>query len=56
MPKYWLLDPVAQTVMVLTLAGEAYREVGVFRGEETIVSVELAGLTLTVGQVFAEAG
>lgn len=29
-PEYWLADPVAQTVMVLSLAGKAYREVGVF--------------------------
>ena len=40
-PEYWLLDSEAQTVMVLTLDGEAYREVGLFRGNETIASVEV---------------
>ena len=50
-PEYWLIDPVAQTVMMLTLDGEVYREVGTFRGDETINSVEFA-LELTVGQIF----
>lgn len=52
-PEYWLIDPFAQTVMVLTLAGEAYREVGIFSREATIVSVELRELELTVAQIFA---
>lgn len=52
-PEYWLIDPVAQTVMVLTLEGEAYREIGVFGNQETIASVEFAQLELTVGQIFA---
>jgi len=52
LPEYWLLDPVAQTVTVLTLDGEEYREVGVFRGEEAIVSLEFTALNLTAGQIF----
>lgn len=51
-PEYWLIDPVAQTMMVLTLDGEAYREVGVFSKDEAIASFEFAGLELTVGQIF----
>ena len=59
-PEYWLIDPVAQTVMVLTLEGEAYREVGVFGNQATlaeschqeITSIEFADLNLTVGQIF----
>ena len=54
-PEYWLIDPLAQTVMVLTLDGEIYREVGMFQGEEAIASIEFARLKLTVGQIF-EAG
>lgn len=50
--EYWLIDPVAQTVMVLSLEGEAYREVGVFGKQETIFSVEFAGLKLVVEQIF----
>ena len=51
-PEYWLLDPVAQTVLVLTLDGTDYREVGLFKRSEAIISVEFAELQLAVGQVF----
>jgi Uma2 family endonuclease len=51
-PEYWLLEPVAQTVMVLTLDGESYREVGVFCRDVAIASVEFTSLALTVGQIF----
>ncbi|HIK56095.1 MAG TPA: Uma2 family endonuclease [Synechococcales cyanobacterium M55_K2018_004] len=51
--EYWLIDPVAQTVMVLTLEGDAYREVGVFGNQEAIVSIEFPDLTLTAGQILA---
>jgi len=47
-----LIDPIAQTVTVLVLEGEAYREVGVFGKEEAIASIELAGLELKAGQIF----
>jgi Uma2 family endonuclease len=50
--EYWLVDPVAQTVMVLSLEGQTYREVGVFRLQDTIESIELPGLELTVEQLF----
>jgi Uma2 family endonuclease len=51
-PEYWLLDPVAQTVMVLVLEGEDYREVGIFSGDTAIASLEFAELKLTAGQIF----
>lgn len=51
-PEYWLLDPVAQTVMVLALEGAAYREVGVFGKAEGIASIEFPELELTVEQIF----
>lgn len=51
-PEYWLLDPVAQTVMVLSLEGEDYRESGVFSGEEAIASLEFTELKLTARQIF----
>ncbi|MGA7936136.1 MAG: Uma2 family endonuclease [Kovacikia sp.] len=51
-PEYWLIDPVAQTVMVLTLDGEAYQEIGIFSRDKAIASVQFARLELTSGQIF----
>ncbi len=52
-PEYWLIDPMAATVMVLTLAGASYQEVGVFGTQDAIVSVEFPELALRVEQLFA---
>ncbi len=51
-PEYWLIDPVAQTIMVLTLEAEAYREVGVFDKQDKIASIDFSELTLTAAQIF----
>jgi Uma2 family endonuclease len=53
-PEYWLVDPVAQTVLVLALAGNQYREVGTFGKQEAIVSAEFPELTLMVEQIFEQ--
>ena len=51
-PEYWLLDPVAQTLLVLTLDGTDYREVGRFSGNQKITSIEFAQLQLEARQIF----
>lgn len=51
-PEYWLVDPLAQTILVLSLEGETYQEIGVFGQSDAIVSVEFADLQLTVAQIF----
>jgi Uma2 family endonuclease len=51
-PEYWLIDPVAQTVMVLTLSRVGYQEVGVFGTQAAIASVEFPDLALRVEQIF----
>jgi Uma2 family endonuclease len=51
-PEYWLVDPVAQTVMVLSVQGETYQEIGVFGEPAAISSIEFAGLRLAVAQIF----
>jgi Uma2 family endonuclease len=48
-----LIDPVAQTVMVLSLEGGAYQEIGVFGNDKAVISVEFAELELTGEQIFA---
>jgi Uma2 family endonuclease len=52
-PEYWLIDPQDQTVNVLELQGDDYREVGTFRGDDRIISPSFPELTLTAGQVFS---
>jgi Uma2 family endonuclease len=51
-PEYWLLNPVAETALVLTLDDEAYREVDEFSKAASIPSIEFAELELTAGQIF----
>ena len=50
--EYWLIEPSTQTVMVLVLRGDEYREVGVFSGGDRIDSPTFPGLTLTANQIF----
>jgi Uma2 family endonuclease len=51
-PEYWLVDPMAQTVLVLVLDGDKYRDVGRFSGQDAITSSEFPELSLTAGQIF----
>ncbi|ETX05671.1 MAG: hypothetical protein ETSY2_21595 [Candidatus Entotheonella gemina] len=51
-PEYWIVNPMDETVTVLTLEGEAYGEHGVFRRGDEASSVLLEGLTLRVDEVF----
>jgi Uma2 family endonuclease len=48
--EYWLIDPVKQVVLVLTLAGGIYQEI-TFTGAQIIRSPTFPGLTLTAVQV-----
>ncbi len=52
-PEYWLIDPQAQTVQVLTLQGKLYEEVGVFGRGDAIASREFPQLVLSTDQIFA---
>ncbi|MGF1517281.1 MAG: Uma2 family endonuclease [Nodosilinea sp.] len=51
-PEYWLIDPIAQTLQVLSLAENGYQVVGVFEAAGAIASVEFPDLVLTVEQLF----
>ena len=51
-PEYWIVDPRVETVTVLTLAGGAYVEHGVFSRGEAATSPLLDGLTLAVTAMF----
>ena len=51
-PEYWIVDPRDETITVLTLAGNAYEEHGVFRRGQTATSPLLEGLDVQVAATF----
>jgi Uma2 family endonuclease len=51
-PEYWLIDPIAGTVLVLQLQGDDYETIGLFSGNEAIASPLLQDGRLTVDRIF----
>jgi len=51
-PEYWIVNPQAETITVLTLRGNAYEEAGVYRRGGSAASVALAGFSVDVAAVF----
>ena len=54
-PEYWIVDPDGETVTVLTLAGNAYVEQGVFSRGDTATSALLDGVAVDVTSLLDEA-
>ncbi len=54
-PEYWIIDPDAQTLLVLELTGKDYTEVGSFSGNEQVRSPQFRELNLIAKQIFAAA-
>jgi len=50
-PEYWIIDPEAQTVLVLKLVGNTYNEFGSFSGNEQVLSPQFSELKLTAAQI-----
>ena len=51
-PEYWIVNPLDETISVLTLRGDAYVEHGVFRRGERAASLILDGFSVSVDEVF----
>jgi Uma2 family endonuclease len=51
-PEYWIVNPLDETITVLTLDGDAYTEHGVFRRGESAASALLDGFAVRVDEVF----
>ncbi|HET9223503.1 MAG TPA: Uma2 family endonuclease, partial [Roseiflexaceae bacterium] len=51
-PEYWIVNPLDETITVLTLDGDAYAEHGIFRRGESAASALLDGLSVRVDEVF----
>ena len=51
-PEYWIVNPLNQTITVLTLQGDAYVEHGVFTRGALATSALLSGFTVDVSAAF----
>ncbi|MGL4499366.1 MAG: Uma2 family endonuclease [Planktothrix sp.] len=51
-PEYWIVDPQTQTILVLELTGDTYREIGNFTNDDLVTSPRLKELNLKVSEVF----
>ena len=51
-PEYWIVNPLDQTITVLTLEGNAYTAHGIFRRGQTATSLLLQGFAVEVSAVF----
>jgi Uma2 family endonuclease len=51
-PEYWIVNPIDQTITVLALNTNAYREYGLFRRSEQAKSLLLTGFSVSVAEVF----
>lgn len=54
-PEYWIVDPLDQAIIVLTLDGHHYVEHGVFRPGMRATSALLAGFSPAVSDLFGPA-
>jgi Uma2 family endonuclease len=50
--EYWLISPSTKTILILTLQGDDYEEVGTFGGSDRVISLHFPELVLTADQVF----
>ncbi len=51
-PEYWIVNPINDTITVLVLDGETYREHGIFRRGDRATSKLLDGFSVDVDTVF----
>ncbi|MEH1835233.1 MAG: Uma2 family endonuclease [Nostoc sp.] len=50
--EYWIIDPEAQTILILELIDKTYTEIGNFSGNDLVVSPQFSQLNLKVSQIF----
>ena len=54
-PEYWIVNPLTETITVLTLRADAYEEAGTYRRGESAKSVLNPEFSVSVSQVFDSA-
>jgi Uma2 family endonuclease len=52
-PEYWIIDPQTQSILVLELINETYTEMGIFSGDDLVLSPQFNSLNLQASQIFA---
>jgi Uma2 family endonuclease len=52
-PEYWIVNPLDETITVLTLDGDTYTTYGIFRQGQTATSKLLENFSISVDAVFA---
>lgn len=53
-PEHWVVDPQLQTILLLVLQDNVYREVATLSGDKPLSSPQLGALNLTTAQVFSD--
>ena len=53
--EYWLVDPDARTITVMSLHGKELRETGQYSAADTLSSLTLPGLSLDLASIFPPA-
>jgi Uma2 family endonuclease len=51
-PEYWIVNPIDETITVLTLVGDLYAAHGIFQGGATATSALMPGFAVAVNVVF----
>lgn len=51
-PEYWIVDPESRSIVVLTLNGDAYAELGRFTAGQVAVSKVIDGFAVSVDECF----
>ena len=51
-PEYWIIDPQTQSILVLELINGIYHEIGIFSGDDLVLSPQFNSLNLKVLQIF----
>jgi Uma2 family endonuclease len=51
-PEYWIVNPLDETITLLSLRGDAYAEHGLFRRSQRVAALILAGFSVSVAEVF----
>ncbi len=54
-PEYWIIDPQAETILVLALQDCRYEEIMTLAGEDALVSTQLGALDITALELFVTA-